>query len=122
MPELIVAPSARADLLAPWDYFADEVGRPDLGDRFVSSAELTFTNLARTPGLGRPRKSRSPKAKNIRSWKVDNFPMYLIFSRPMLEAGGVEIVRVIHGARDLEALFNEKRVFQNRLLSLALET
>jgi len=48
--------------------------------------------------------------------------MYLIFSRPMLEAGGVEIVRVIHGARDLEALFNEKRVFQNRLLSLALET
>jgi len=33
--------------------------------------------------------------------------MHLIFYRPMLEARGVEIVRVIHGARDLEALFNE---------------
>jgi len=27
--ELILAPSARADLLAQWDFYADEVGDPD---------------------------------------------------------------------------------------------
>lgn len=107
MPELIVAPSARADLLAQWDYFADELGDPDLGDRFVSCAELTFTKLARTPGLGRLRKFRSQKAKNIHSWKVDNFPNHLIFYRPLLDERGIEIVRVIHGARDLEGMFNK---------------
>ena len=59
MAELIVAPSARADLLAQWDFYADEVGDPDLADRFVARAEATFKKLARTPGLGRPRSFNS---------------------------------------------------------------
>ena len=107
MPELIVAPAARADLLAQWDYYADEVGRPDLADRFVAQAEVTFKSLARTPGLGRPCRFRRPKAKNLHSWKVADFPRHLIFYRPLPEARGVEIVRVLHGARDLEARLDE---------------
>jgi len=63
--------------------------------------------LVQAPGLGRPRKFHSPKAKNLRSWKVDEFPKHLIFYRPLPNERGVEIVRVIHGARDLEALFKE---------------
>ena len=107
MSELIVAPSARADLLAQWDFYADDVGRPDLADRFTARAESTFKNLARTPGLGRPRPFRSPKAKNLRSWKVADFPKHLIFYRPLPDECGVEIVRVVHGTRDLDALFTE---------------
>ena len=83
MPELIVAPAARADLLAQWDYFADEVGNPDLADRFFARAQLTFKSLARTPGLGRPRKFRSPKAQNLRSWKVEDFSKHLVFYRAL---------------------------------------
>ena len=49
MSELIVAPAARADLLAQWDFYADEAGRPDLGDRFFACAEVTFEKLGRTP-------------------------------------------------------------------------
>jgi len=41
MLELIVAPAARADLLAQWEFYADDVGNPDLADRFVASA-MTF--------------------------------------------------------------------------------
>ncbi len=107
MVELIVAPAARADLLAQWDFYADEVGRPDLGDRFFLCAEATFKKLARTPGLGRPCAFRRPKAKGLRSWHVEDFPRHLVYYRPLPDEHGVEIVRVLHGARDLDAAFDE---------------
>jgi toxin ParE1/3/4 len=103
--EIIVAPSARTDLLAQWDFYADEVGDPDLADRFVASAEASFKKLARTPGLGRPRLLPGVKAKNLRSWRVADFPKHLIFYRQLPEERGVEIIRVLHGARDLDAVF-----------------
>ncbi|MGH9438287.1 MAG: type II toxin-antitoxin system RelE/ParE family toxin, partial [Terriglobia bacterium] len=34
---------------------------------------------------------------------VKDFPKYLIFYRPIRD--GIEVVRVIHGARDIPALF-----------------
>ena len=107
MSELFVAPAARADVFAQWDYFAVDVGQPDLADRFIACVELTFTNLGRMPGLGRTRKFRNPKAKNLRSWKVDHFPNHLVFYRLLPDGRGVEIVRVLHGVRDLDALFLE---------------
>jgi len=39
----------------------------------------------------------------VRSWTVTGFENYLIFYRPV--EGGIEILRVVHGARDLENLF-----------------
>ena len=107
MAEIVVAPSARADLLAQWDFYADEVGDPDLADRFVARAEATFKKLARTPGLGRPRSFRSAKAKNLRSWKVADFPKHLIFYRLRPDERVVEVIRVLHGARDLDALLGK---------------
>ena len=106
MSELIVAPAARADLLAQWNYYADEVGRSDLADRFTAQAEITFKKLLRTPGLGRPRSFGHSRLQNLRSSKVDGFPNHLIFYRALPDKGGVEIVRILHGARDLETLFN----------------
>src|SRR5712672_3469015 len=105
MADLIVAPAARADLLAQWDFYADDVGNPDLADRFLACAESTFKKLARMPTLGRARAFRSPKAKSLRSWKVTDFPKHLVFYRPLPNDRSVEIVRVLHGARDLDALF-----------------
>jgi len=105
MAELVVAPAARADLLAQWDYYADDVGDPDLADRFVARAETTFKKLARAPGLGRPRSFRHPRMQKLRFWKVDDFPKHLIFYRPLPDERGVQIIRVVHGARDLEAVF-----------------
>ena len=40
-------------------------------------------------------------------WKVAVFPKHLIFHRLLRDEHGVEIVRVFHGARNLEALFSE---------------
>ena len=107
MSEVIIAPSAQADLAAQWDYFADEVGSLDLADRFLGSTEQTFRTLSCTPRLGRHRSFPNPNVQRLRSWKVDGFPNHLIFYREIPEDGGVEVVRVVHGARDLDALFGE---------------
>ena len=45
--------------------------------------------------------------KNIRSWVVTEFTSYLIFYRELADGSGVEILRVLHGARDLDALFHK---------------
>jgi plasmid stabilization system protein ParE len=37
-------------------------------------------------------------------WRVSGFPNHLIFYRP-LEGGGIEVIRVLHAKRDIEALF-----------------
>jgi len=39
----------------------------------------------------------------LRAWPIDGFRNHLVFYRPTDE--GVDIVRVLHGARDIEALF-----------------
>src|SRR5690606_36944696 len=105
VPELIIAPAARADLLAQWHYYMDEVGLPELADRFTAQAEATCKKLARTPGLGRPRSFGNSRLQDLRSWKVEGFPRHLIFYRELPEKRGVEIVRLLHGARDIDAQF-----------------
>lgn len=82
MPEIIVSHTAESDLDKQWEYLAGEVGDPELAARFVTSAKLTFFDLARTPTLGRIRTYPAPELKGIRSWKVDGFPKHLIFTAP----------------------------------------
>jgi len=46
-------------------------------------------------------KSRDELAAGLRSFPIGQ---YIIFYQPV--PGGVDIVRVLHGARDLDAIFN----------------
>lgn len=80
--------------------FADN---PEAADRVTESIFDGFALLARNPALGGKRRLR--RHPNIRSWVVTEFPSYLIFYRELLDGSGVEILRVMHGARDLDALF-----------------
>jgi len=42
---------------------------------------------------------------NVRMWPVPKFRRYLVFYRELADV--VEIVRVVHGARDLPSLFSD---------------
>jgi len=53
--------------------------------------------LASMPGIGRP---RPEFGAGLRSFAVASF---VIFYRPL--ADGIEIARVVHGARDLDRIF-----------------
>ncbi len=79
---------------------------PEAAIRFLEAAQETFGALARTPGLGGLFESRNPRFSGVRIWQVKGFRSVLVFYRPI--KGGVEIIRVVNGARDFAALFGEE--------------
>jgi toxin ParE1/3/4 len=79
---------------------------PDAATRVIEAAYETFKTLATNPGLGRLRQFRSPRLRDVRSWRITSFENYLIFYRPVPD--GVQVLHVYHGARDIEAMLGEK--------------
>ena len=77
----------------------------DASDRFLRAAEETFKQLAQMPGIGKKCQFTNPQLEKMRQQAIKGFRKYLVFYRPT--TSGIEIVRVIHGARDLAAIFDE---------------
>ena len=97
MPQAIILPSAESDLIGIWEYIAQDSS--ENADRFVSRVyQICHETLAFNPQIGR---SREELSEEIRSSVVDE---YVIFYRPI--ADGVMVVRVLHGRRDIEELFD----------------
>lgn len=96
-----VWPSARQDLLETATFLASR----DLAvaDRFLVAAQQCFDELAKSPDLGFLAEFDSVHTVGVRRWRIKGFKNYLVFYRP--SHIGVEIIRVIHGARVLESVF-----------------
>lgn len=86
---------AQADLDEIWLYIAEN--NIPAADRFLDTLQERFVLLAGPPLRGRVRPELAP---NLRSLQVGN---YVIFYRPIDDA--VEVARVLHGARDIDAIF-----------------
>jgi len=90
-----VSDDARSDLDDIWSYIA--LDNTEAADRFLVAVLSRFPKLAAMPQMGR---SREELSANLRSFSVGQ---YVIFYRPI--ENGVEITRVLHGARDFPPLF-----------------
>jgi toxin ParE1/3/4 len=101
LPEVFVRARARRDILSSADYL-DEHGSPETAQRFLDATQSTFQALAKMPKLGTLCAFHRPALRSIRRWPVKGFENWLIFYQP--RRNGVEIVNVIHGARDIETL------------------
>ena len=95
MNQYRVSDAARSDLDEIWFYIAQDDS--DAADKFIRAIVSRFPKLAAMPQLGRQREELLPR---LRSFPVGR---YIIFYRPMKNR--IEIVRVLHGARDLPPLF-----------------
>ncbi len=95
MPVIVKLHRAKSDLVEIWDYIADD--SEARADAFVDMIDQKLQALASSPGMGR---ARDEIAEGLRSFPVGR---YVIFYRPIPE--GVEIVRVLHGSRDIDVLF-----------------
>jgi toxin ParE1/3/4 len=73
-----------------------------MGLRFYESAAETFRLLAVHPNLGRATQLSNPFLTGTRMFPLKNFDQHVVFYRPVQR--GIEIIRVVHGSRDLEAL------------------
>ena len=85
------------------DYLRDR--SDEVAKRFVDATEGTFRFLAANREVGQLCHFGDPRLAGMRVWRVEGFRNHLVYFRPI--ADGVEILRVLHGARDIEALFDE---------------
>jgi toxin ParE1/3/4 len=88
-------PQAEADLEEIWWYIAQD--NPDAADAFLDQIEERCAVLAQFPLMGTDREDLLPF---LRSLVVGS---YAVFYLPVID--GIEIARVLHGRRDLDALF-----------------
>jgi toxin ParE1/3/4 len=94
MPSVVVRPQALADLAEIWAYIAQDSLKQ--ADNFTDRVDRLFRALAKQPDMGR---ARPELLANLRSIPLGN---YVIFYFP--RKNRVEIVRVLHGSRDLDSL------------------
>lgn len=90
-------PRAVSDLADIWDYIADD--SEERADAFIETIDGKLKTLAGSPKIGR---TRDELMKGIRSWSIGR---YVVFYFPL--ENGVEIIRVLHGSRDIASVFFE---------------
>ncbi len=76
----------------------------DIAVHFLVAVEETIEELTANPLIGNRRHFKNPRLKNLRRLLVKNFHEYQIFY--FVEPDAIEIVRVLHGARDLQDIFS----------------
>jgi toxin ParE1/3/4 len=92
-----IAPEARSDLDAVWDYLGVEKQNPTAAHRQIEVFYSKFSLLAANPFMG---EARNDLGTNLRSFGAGN---YVVVYRTT--GSKIEIARVIHAARDIRAVF-----------------
>jgi toxin ParE1/3/4 len=97
MSRYVLTGAARQDLIEiNGTLFVDS---PQAASRFLQGFDQKCQLLAQFPDMGRAWNDLNPPLRSFPSGK------YLIFYRPLPD--GIEVVRVLSGYRDLEAVFRE---------------
>jgi toxin ParE1/3/4 len=94
MPLVKIAATAQEDLKKIWAY----VGRDnsEAAEKLIKEITFRFGTLRDHPHMGR---AQDDLLVSLRSFAVKN---HVIFYRPFEE--GIEILRVLHGARDIGSI------------------
>jgi plasmid stabilization system protein ParE len=95
----VLTPEARADLIEIWNYIAED--SIDNADQVLARLYDAFARLGQTPGMGHHRKELADSRH--RFWTVYS---YVVAYRS--ETTPIQIVAVVHGARQLEAFFQRR--------------
>ena len=100
--KVIVRPAADRDLKRQLTYLDENAG---LGTalRFYSAALSSVQDLAVMPGMGTLIENRV--LPGLRRWRVKGFEKILLFY--YADDSAVHLLRVLHGAMDLEPILND---------------
>lgn len=98
MPRFILSSEAGDDLEEIVRFIAQD--NPSAARRFLAKLRREIARIADTPGLGHQRTDLTDLA--VRFWPVGR---YLIIYRT--EPDAIEVVRVLHGARDVSTLLDD---------------
>jgi toxin ParE1/3/4 len=95
-------PRARLDLMEQFSCLADRA-TPEMAERYLTAVDRTCARLSNHPLSGTPYDSGMARLEGMRRVPVSGFTAYLLFYVP--RASGIDVVRVLHSARDIEGLF-----------------
>ncbi|HEX4651880.1 MAG TPA: type II toxin-antitoxin system RelE/ParE family toxin [Granulicella sp.] len=97
-----LTPRARQDLRAIARYLRREGAGAAVVWRFRAAVERTLTLLAEHPWMGTKVAARHRELSALRAFVLRGFESYMIFYLPSERF--ITVLRVLHGARDLERL------------------
>ena len=95
MSRILRSSRAEGDLYDIWDYVAHD--NTAAASKLLRTIGAKFEMLLKNPLMGQDRSELVPR---MRSFSVGN---YVIYYRPFSD--GIEIMRVLHGARDVDGIF-----------------
>ena len=103
-PAAVKQPAAVGDLVEIADYLARSASLT-VANHFLAAVKKTIRQLAKMPEMDTPWGSEKPRLAGMRFFPVTRFRNHLLFYRPI--KGGVELVRVFHGAQDIAGILDE---------------
>jgi plasmid stabilization system protein ParE len=101
MSQYFITPPARQDLLDIWTFLADHADM-DRADKTIEALQEAMRKLGEMPGIGHRRDDLADESLRV-------FPVYSYLVIYRAETSPLQVIRVLHGARDLEAIFGEAR-------------
>ena len=104
MARLLVREQASSDVEELGAFIAKN--NPSAASEVVRQLRSSFELLSRMPKLGREVKNIKT-TEELRMWLSPAFPNYLIFLRELPD--GVDIVRVLHGARNIQRILEIRK-------------
>jgi toxin ParE1/3/4 len=97
--------AAKRDLIVQWVWYAEN-GGVELADKFLTAVEATLDLLQLHPEIGFATACAKLELAGMRRFPAgESFDKILLFYLPC--ADGIDLVRVIHGSRDLPSLFED---------------
>ena len=102
---IIKLPHALRDLDEAAAYI-QRLSTPQRAIRFLRAADSTFAMLAGMPGMGTRYEPDEPIYAGLRYFPLNGHRKYQVFYRPAPD--GIEVVRVLHGARDIHGILAEE--------------
>jgi toxin ParE1/3/4 len=100
-PRLVLSDAAVADILEQGDWYRRQSGQA-LAKRWEKAVTSSLLHILKTPGSGQQCTFRREELRNMRRATIAGFSRHLVFYR--LDEQEIFILRVLHGARDLENL------------------
>jgi toxin ParE1/3/4 len=101
-PHIVLSDLAAADILEQADWYSEQSGSK-LASRWENAITSTVLRMAENPRSGAPCSFTAEELRDVRRVPVAGFPRHLVFYR--FRGNEIFVLRVIHGARDLESLF-----------------
>jgi toxin ParE1/3/4 len=98
MPSYQFTETSETELDDIWTYLYLNASET-IADRQVARLKDSFRLLAHHPDMGRSRENYGP---GIRRHNISGTPYYVLY---ILVTDGIEIVRIIHGSRDISGAF-----------------